>query len=99
MLNFSVNKWKKILISILFLSLVVFILSQLLQGEDEKKHHELKSTTKRNGIPLVIWWTPLLTGYSETRMCDINFCKFSTERQDVDNADVSINKTNLNIKT
>ncbi|KAM7353150.1 alpha-(1,3)-fucosyltransferase 10 [Cochliomyia hominivorax] len=84
MITISVNKWKRLLILIILLALIVFILGQLLQNRQEKKLQ--REWQRSNGIPLVIWWTPLMRDYAETRMCDKYFCKFTVNRNEIDNA-------------
>lgn len=85
-INISVNKWKKLLIIIILLALVVYIIGQILQNHEDKKREREKQ--RSNGVPLVIWWTPLMKDYQETRMCDKYFCKFTADRREMDNAKV-----------
>ncbi|KAI8119411.1 Alpha-(1,3)-fucosyltransferase B [Lucilia cuprina] len=83
MLNLSLNKWKKLLLLIILIALIVIILGQLWQDHDEKKSHVKGGA---DGVPLIIWWTPLMSGYTETRMCDKYICKFTALRDEVDKA-------------
>lgn len=86
-INISVNKWKKILVLIILLALFAFILGQILQNHEEKKLQRKRQ--RSDGIPLVIWWTPIMKDYVETRMCDKYFCKFTSDRREKDRAKVS----------
>lgn len=73
----------------ILLAVFIFILSQLLQDPNEVKNKQRK-WLRENSIPLIVWWSPIMTGYSSTHMCDSKyFCKFTTNRDEMDKAAVS----------
>uniref|UniRef100_A0A1I8QBQ6 Fucosyltransferase n=1 Tax=Stomoxys calcitrans TaxID=35570 RepID=A0A1I8QBQ6_STOCA len=84
MIHWNIGKWRKLLI---FLIIIAFLLAtcQILQGENGKQRWTTKAA--QNHIPLIIWWTPLLDGgYDSKRMCETNFCKFTTKRDQLNEA-------------
>ena len=88
MLSIGINKWKKLFIFLFLLVVFFFILGQLLHERNRKKGSREWRKTKE--IPLIIWWTPLLAGYEDTRICDKYFCHFTTSREGIKNAKVSV---------
>lgn len=67
------------------LAAVGFIIGQL--WKDPHKGMQWQS----ENMPVVIWWTPLMNDYTENRVCDKYFCKFTTNRKEQDKAKVILN--------
>lgn len=86
MFNFNINKWRKVLIFVIIIAFLL-VTCQLLQGDNGKHHWK---TDSNDNVPLIIWWTPLIDGgYESRRLCETNFCRFTTKRDQMDEASVS----------
>lgn len=88
MMQLSVSKWKKILLLFGLLCLLAFVWQILREANAVNQDKLWKPSQHLNDIPLLIWWTPTLEDYSTTRVCGTSFCKFTSHRELLQEAEV-----------